>query len=416
MTLALRPSRACLALVQRFEGCRRRAARLPGGGWTVGYGHTASAREGAEVTAEDAEALLIWDLDRAGAAVRALTFAPLNQNQFDALTAFAFNIGAERFRGSVALRLVNAGEPLSAAAALEAWRNAEFEGSAQVIDGLVRRRAAEKALFLTPPEGFRFVPTGVLRPEPDGPEAPGAADHVAEVEAPMSGEVAVVQRVRAAAAEPAPPLVEPAQPVAPRPVEAAADAVSSRLQTLFPESDGAPTRSAAEPVEAHPLAPPLSHDAPPAPPPEPPAESSPEPLPEPPPPPFPERPAAPVFPHADAPAPPPPAPAIGADDPFTAPSAAEPSERSSRVHYRAATTAPEGFAEEARGAPASDRLRLYALVGLLGLVMFLAAIAWIVKGQADARNLLLGLAGVILMAPAFAALVLPRLNRGGERS
>ncbi|HYG25787.1 MAG TPA: lysozyme, partial [Caulobacteraceae bacterium] len=55
-------SPAAIELIKRFEGYRRKAARLPEGRWTLGYGHTLTAREGAEVSQEDAEALLLYDL------------------------------------------------------------------------------------------------------------------------------------------------------------------------------------------------------------------------------------------------------------------------------------------------------------------------------------------------------------------
>jgi lysozyme len=164
MKLHPRVTRSLVELVKRFEGLRRRAARLPDGGFTLGYGHTRAAREGGVVTPEDAEALLYYDLSEVAEKVDAWTFAPLNQNQFEALTAFAFNIGLQNFRCSTVLKRLNEGHYLEAAAALELWRKADFEGEELVIDALVRRRAAEKAHFLTPPGGFRPSPTPVLRP------------------------------------------------------------------------------------------------------------------------------------------------------------------------------------------------------------------------------------------------------------
>jgi GH24 family phage-related lysozyme (muramidase) len=55
-------SRAAIDLIKRFEGYRAKAARLADGRWTIGYGHTLTAREGAEVSERDAEALLLYDL------------------------------------------------------------------------------------------------------------------------------------------------------------------------------------------------------------------------------------------------------------------------------------------------------------------------------------------------------------------
>jgi lysozyme len=160
-------SPAGIELIKSFEGYRRRAAQLPDGRWTIGYGHTKSAREGAEVTEADATALLTYDLMAVTAAVNDFSFTPLTQNQFDALVSFAFNVGVEAFRKSTVLRRVNEGSMLQAACSFEMWRKAEFEGERIVVDALVRRRAAEKALFLTPTNGWVPAPSPVLRPRID---------------------------------------------------------------------------------------------------------------------------------------------------------------------------------------------------------------------------------------------------------
>jgi GH24 family phage-related lysozyme (muramidase) len=199
MKLHPRVSRSLVERTKRFEGFRRRAAPLPSGAWTLGYGHVRTAREGASVSAEDAEALLYYDLSEVAEKVEAWTFAPLNQNQFEAFTAFAFNIGVDNFRVSTALKRFNEGQPLAAAEALELWRRAEIGGEDLVVDALVRRRALEKALFLTPPEGFRPSPTPVLAPlfdrdplsrrleEPQRlPAAPHPVDTSAEDTAPSA--------------------------------------------------------------------------------------------------------------------------------------------------------------------------------------------------------------------------------------
>src|SRR5262245_49671480 len=100
-------SRAAVTLIKRFEGFRAKAAELDDGRWTIGYGHTKTARGGTEVAEADAEALLLFDLINVAHAVNEWTFAPLNQNQFDALISFAFNIGLENFRRSTTLRRIN---------------------------------------------------------------------------------------------------------------------------------------------------------------------------------------------------------------------------------------------------------------------------------------------------------------------
>src|ERR1700761_8173525 len=194
-------TRAAIDLIKRFEGFRPKAAQLADGGWTIGYGHTKSARPGAVITEADADALLIYDVAAVTAAINQWTFCPLNQNQFDALTAFVFNIGLANFRRSSVLRRLNEGAHLQAACAMEMWRTADFEGERIVVDALMRRRSAEMALFLTPMEGHIPVPSLIVVPRVDEQSARIAPLQTTEVETPLDGAIAAA--VRAEEAEPA---------------------------------------------------------------------------------------------------------------------------------------------------------------------------------------------------------------------
>ena len=82
----------------------------------------------------------------AEAVVSSLVKAPLNQNQFDALVSFAYNVGGGAFASSTLLKLINAGAFGAAAAQFTKWDLARGEVSA----GLLRRRQAEQQLFVTP--------------------------------------------------------------------------------------------------------------------------------------------------------------------------------------------------------------------------------------------------------------------------
>ncbi len=264
-------SRSGLELVKRFEGLRLTAGRLADGRWTIGYGHTASARDGAKVTPEEAESLLLYDLNQVAWSIDGLVFAPININQFNALVSFAFNVGMDNFSHSDVLKRLNEGAYLQSAAAFELWRRADLLGATIVVDGLVRRRAAEKALFLTPPEGFRAVPTSVVRPLFDpalsdlAPLAAGLGEAVV-LHTPLNGDDAAarietgdqpeaaqepkVQEQTEAEIEPRPEPETEAQPEpesgAPpevaSPAMEAAQRVSERLNALFPDEP------AAEPV------------------------------------------------------------------------------------------------------------------------------------------------------------------------
>lgn len=232
-----RVSRAAIELIKRFEGYRRSAAQLPDGRWMIGYGHTLTAREGAEVDEPDAEALLVYDLIAVQHAVNEALFAPVSQNQFDALCSFAFNIGLDNFRRSQVVKRLNAGAAVQAACAMELWRKADFEGERIIVDALVRRRAAEKALFLTPAgDAWVPAPSPLLRPviDLDALEMVPMRRPV-ELEATFEGPRIAVRRDETLEGVPAPGDFEAIEATPPpaAAVSAAAEAVTSRLERLF---------------------------------------------------------------------------------------------------------------------------------------------------------------------------------------
>ncbi len=220
MALPMRTSGAGVELIKSFEGFRARATRLPDGAWIVGFGHTASAREGLRVTRADAELVLRHhDLKPIEELISERVLTPLTQNEFDALVSFAFNIGPEAFLESNVLALLNSGERLQAAEGMSAWRKGRVDGEVRVVDALVRRRAAEKALFLEHPSGRIPVPGALLRPQFD----PGAA-------LAMSRERAVVIEARTEDGRTSAAPPRPASETAP---QAAARAVAERMTKLL---------------------------------------------------------------------------------------------------------------------------------------------------------------------------------------
>ena len=239
-----RVSRAAIELIKRFEGYRAKAAQLPDGRWTIGYGHTLTAREGAEVSESDAEALLIYDLIPVTHLINENVFTPITQNQFDALASFAFNIGSDNFRGSQVLKRLNAGDVVQAACSMELWRKAQFGGGAIVIDALVRRRSAEKALFLTPPnDAWIPAPSPVLRPLVDihaGDLIP--AERPAEVVTSLEGPTVTLARDDAA-----PVAASVADPEPGETLRAAAEQVAARLQAIMPEPGEEPAAEEVRP-------------------------------------------------------------------------------------------------------------------------------------------------------------------------
>ena len=132
-----------IGLIKRFEGCKLNAYICPAGIPTIGYGSTDGVTIGDSITQDEAEVLLREDLERFERGVEAL--APdVNQNQFDALVSFAYNLGLAALSGSTLLKKVKAKEWVAAADEFPKWKHA----GGKVLPGLVARRAAEALLFL----------------------------------------------------------------------------------------------------------------------------------------------------------------------------------------------------------------------------------------------------------------------------
>lgn len=146
----MKTSESGVDLIKRFEGLELEAYQDIAGVWTIGYGHTETVKPGQRITEREAEALLRRDLKPREDAVKRLTSVPLNQNEFDALISFVYNVGVEAYRRSTARRRLNAGNRVGAADALTWWNKATVGGVLREVTGLTRRRAAERALFLTP--------------------------------------------------------------------------------------------------------------------------------------------------------------------------------------------------------------------------------------------------------------------------
>lgn len=157
----MRTSSNGVSLIKRFEGLELEAYQDIAGIWTIGYGHTGSdVQPGMRISEREAEALLKRDLRPREAAVNDLVRVPLNQNEFDALVSFVYNVGIGGFERSTSRRRLNRGDRVGAADALTWWNKATVNGVLRAVTGLTRRRAAERALFLTPTE-----PTLPTRPE-----------------------------------------------------------------------------------------------------------------------------------------------------------------------------------------------------------------------------------------------------------
>ena len=143
-------SEAGIDLIKRFEGLELESYQDIAGVWTIGYGHTETAGPNQKINEREAEDLLRRDLGPRERAVGELVSVGLNQNEFDALVSFVFNVGANAFKNSTARKRLNRNDRMGAAEALTWWNKATVAGVLREVRGLTRRRASERALFLTP--------------------------------------------------------------------------------------------------------------------------------------------------------------------------------------------------------------------------------------------------------------------------
>lgn len=133
----------------------------PAGVWTEGWGHAIIYRgkqlKGAynkEVaylvaqvkTEEDADRLLADDLISREEYVQRVVTVPINENQFSALVSLVFNIGEGNFNRSPVLKKLNQGDYIGAAESFKKHNRS----NGRVLNGLIRRREAERVLFVTP--------------------------------------------------------------------------------------------------------------------------------------------------------------------------------------------------------------------------------------------------------------------------
>ena len=141
----MRTGYAGISLIKQFESLRCEAYRCPAGIWTIGYGHTAGVRRGDRIDGQKAGQLLQDDLRKFEDVVNR-ECPGLNQNQFDALVSFSFNVGTGNFRKSTLLKCVKANpQNMNIRYEFSRWNKA----GGTVLAGLVRRRKAEADLYFS---------------------------------------------------------------------------------------------------------------------------------------------------------------------------------------------------------------------------------------------------------------------------
>ena len=159
-------SKAGSDLMHRYEGCRNRPYLCPAHIWTIGYGHVLyqeqirlpmtgqPCRKEYPLKPEDSR---VWSKEEINqlfaddvasferGVLRLVPGCAGRQGAFDALVSFAFNAGLGNLQRSQMRMRANRGDWEGAAEAFMAWT----KGGGKVLPGLVKRREAEKALFLS---------------------------------------------------------------------------------------------------------------------------------------------------------------------------------------------------------------------------------------------------------------------------
>jgi lysozyme len=146
----MKPSQKAVDLIKQFEGFRANAYLCPANVPTIGYGSITwgngqRVKMGEIVSMATAEKLLLNDLEKRAKALEGLK---VNQNQFDALISFVYNLGVGAFKGSTLFRKVQQNpEDVTIRSEFMKWNKARVAGKLMELKGLTRRRDAEANLY-----------------------------------------------------------------------------------------------------------------------------------------------------------------------------------------------------------------------------------------------------------------------------
>jgi len=142
----MKTSNKGIELIKKHEGFRAKAYKCPADKWTIGYGHTLNVKSTDVITKEQGEYFLRQDVEYAEKEVNKHNLN-INQNQFDALVSFVFNLGVGNFARSTLLRRIKA-HPNDITIRREFARWVYAGG--KILPGLVKRRKEEADLYFTP--------------------------------------------------------------------------------------------------------------------------------------------------------------------------------------------------------------------------------------------------------------------------
>lgn len=145
-------SKEGLALIKKFEGCPTEnglavSYKCAANVWTIGYGSTKYEGNPVEggmcITTQEAEDLLLHEMEEYEGYINDLVKVPLHQHQFDSLVAWVFNLGPSNLTASSMLKVLNESAYEDVPFQMRRWNKA----NGKVLEGLTRRRLAESLLF-----------------------------------------------------------------------------------------------------------------------------------------------------------------------------------------------------------------------------------------------------------------------------
>lgn len=157
-----------LELLKKLEGFKAKAYKDSAGKMTIGYGHMVRKGDGIPdgdvISTIKANDLLRDDVKEASDCVNQAISVHLNQNQFDALVIFVYNIGCYAFQNSTMAQLLNKAQYETASKQFIRWNKIHnSQGMFIEVAGLTNRRLAEQHLFDTPDDEEETTPTPPLQ-------------------------------------------------------------------------------------------------------------------------------------------------------------------------------------------------------------------------------------------------------------
>lgn len=149
----MKPSQRAVDLIKKYEGFSAKSYLCPASVATIGFGSTMwpdgqKVKLGQVISMDEAEKLLLWELTNKSNALPKLS---VNQNQFDSIISFCYNLGIGAFLKSTLYKKVNV-NPFDATIRDEfmKWTKARVKGELKSLPGLVKRRKEEANLYFTP--------------------------------------------------------------------------------------------------------------------------------------------------------------------------------------------------------------------------------------------------------------------------